>query len=234
MNNKIKYLCIIILLILSIIISSYSTYFFINQMKQVEIDDLQNNYETEKNQYKINITNLNIQIDDLQNILNENNESNKKYVEMMIKGFNEYSNGENNLGFAGTNDFFANEYYEQYSFYDAFLYFLVSSIWYEEASNNYSSAMIFFDNAKENALNNKTYEIAEFYSKLCDASVKVYNEMAEAYEDFSDACWYFDENNYDTGNFYLELCNEHLKTYNSLIEILNDIEDELIVILENF
>lgn len=152
----------------------------------------------------------------------------------MINGLKAYSNGDYYFGLARGYDIEASDYYDMDSLYTAYLYYLYASWYYEDSSNNYSSAKIFFDEAKENALNNKTRKIAEIYSSLSDANAEAFSELSKAYEDISDACWYYDENDYTTGNFKLELYNEHIETYNDLLEPVSDLEDDLTVLLENF
>ncbi len=232
MKNKIGSVSVVgIVAILCVASSASATFFLVGQIKQSEIDNLKSNYNSEKNQYETEITDLGTQIGGLEKILNEDNQ---KYVKQMVNGLRAYSDGEYYYGLATGYKIEARDYYDLDSFYTAFLYYYFASIYYQDSSNNYSSAKMFFDGAKENASNNKTRKIAETYSSLSDANADAFSEFSKAYEDLSDACWYYDENDYTTGNFKLELSNEHIETYNDLIEPISDLDDDLTLILKNF
>lgn len=231
-KNKVGSVSIVgIVAILCIASSAGATYFLVGQIKQSEIDNLKSNYNSEKNQYETEITDLNTQIGGLEKILNEDNQ---KYVKQMVNGLKAYSNGDYYLGLAMGYYIEASDYYDLNSFYTAFLYYYFASIYHQDSSNNYSSAEMFFDEAKENASNNKTRKIAETYSSLSDVNAVAFSEASKAYEDLSEACWYYNENDYTTGGFYYELYSEHFETYNDLLEPVLGLEDELTLILENF
>jgi len=232
MRRKIGSVNIIsVVAILCIISSAGATYFLVGQIKQSEIDNLKSQYETERNQYENEISTLNSQIASLEKILNEDSQN---YVKNMINGLRDYSNGDYYYGGGMAYSIEAHDCYDLDSFYIAFLYYLSASQSYDSAVENYSSAKTYFDEAIENASNNKTRRVAEIYSSLSDTYAKAFSELSEAYTDFSDACWYYDQNDYNTGNFKLELYNEHIETYNDLIEPISGLEDDLNTLLENF
>lgn len=220
-----------VIAIICIIIAAGGTYFFTSYLKQAEIDNLKSNYDSEKNQYETDISGLNSQITDLEEILNEDNQD---YIKNMVNGLRDYSNGDSYYAQSVAYETEASDYYDFDSFYTAALYYGYASYDYEWASENYSSAKAYFDVAIQKAPNNKTKQLAETYSSLSEIYTDAFLEYSKAMDDYFSTCSYYDENDYSSGNIYLDMGNEHIEEYNDLIEPAEDLENDLETILENF
>jgi len=215
---------IIVVLVLCIAGSVGATYFLVGQIKQSEIDNLKNQHEAE-------ISDLSSQIENLQNTLNVDNPN---YIKQMTKGLQMYSSGDYYEGTAISDNIDANNYYETQDYSLASTHALYASWAYDWASDNYSKAKPFFQEAEKYAPNNNALKLAQLFANLTEFSAQKNSELSDAYEDFSTACDYYYNNNYDMGGLYIDNMNEHIEDSNSYFESYDDCLTDIDNLLEIF
>jgi|GEM_PF-2048367 len=218
---------LIVVAVLCLVVSAVVTYFVVGQIKQTEINNL-------KNQYDAEISDLDNQIGNLQNTLNILNADNQNYTKNMVKGLQKFAEGDYFWGAAQANKLEAESDYEDEFYYLASWFSSIASLDYAESSNNYSLAKSFFEEAKQNASNNKTIEVAQLFISLSDVSSKTTSELSEAFEDFSSACDYYYNNNYAAGDLRIETMNDHVETSNTFFASIAGYESDIDALLENF
>lgn len=198
-------------------------------MKEAEISNLKNRYESEISDLDIHIEDLNSDIEELK----ERKKETHKYIKQMVKGLEEYYEAGINFGSGDTYYDEAGIFYQDNDYYWCSLYAGYADSYYGHSVGSYRDAKAFFNTAMEYSISNDTKELAQKFVNLSELDAKLSNEMHEANEYFSSACDYFYDGNYEIGNGEIDEMNKHIEAHDNLVPKQNDMLAEINALLEN-
>jgi len=156
------------------------------------------------------------------------------YDKMMIKGLQKLSSGTANEGYAESDYDDAGLNYEA-GYYDvAESYADSADVMYAYASDGYRGGKAYFSQAMNYAPDNKTYQLAELYVALSDMGAELMDEMHQANEYFSSACFNYYNEWWEIGDNEIEWMNEHIVLHDNLVPAFNDCSSDIDALLELF
>jgi tetratricopeptide (TPR) repeat protein len=222
-EDTIKTIIFVIILVSSVIISVGLTNYFISQTNEAEIDDLKNGYETQIQLLSSELTSY-----------QTTNDNFYRYTKNLAKGFEQFYLAKNSDGYADADYDSAGLYYEENFFSDAKIFADSADVFYGYATIDYSDAESYFDSAFDYAISDNYMQLASLYSNLSAIHYELSNEMHQANEYFSSACNYYDQGYYDIGGDEIDRMNDHIENHDDLIPAQNDIVSDIETLLDNF
>ena len=245
---------LVILISICVMIPSSATYYFVNEYKEIEMNNFVENYKTQIIDYEKEIDNLKIinenfseQIPileqrvlildtEVKDLLKRNVDDDKrqKFDKLLVKGIQKQGDGDWFSGYAEAYYGEASSSYEEDVFYWGWIYAGYADVYYGSASNLYRDAKAYFSEAKQYTTNEKTMRLATLYVEYMEYCSQVANEMHVANEYFSSACNYYYNGNYEIGSAEIATMNVHIRNHDNLIFDLNDLKSEIDALLDNF
>ena len=215
-----------ILVVLCIVCPAITTYYFISEIKQSEIDDLTTQYQLQKEcigDLEGKIKMLNVTFDDWQD-----------FDKLIVKGLREIVNGGISEGYADSDYDNAGANYEVGYFDVAKTYADSADIYYTYASDSYRAGKAYLIQAKNIATNNKTRQLAELYVNMTELGAQTMDELHQANEYFSSACNCYNNGWWELEDIEIEKMNDHIEAHDEIVPTFNDCYFDIDALLDTF
>lgn len=169
------------------------TYYYLENEKDTEIQNIKSEYQNLDANYH-------------------------NYIKQINKGFEKYYGAALNRGFAKAYYDEAITYYSESTFVWGKIYADFAKTYYSYASNNWRDAKTFFNASMNYVTSNNTKKLTQLWINLSELDAQINSEIYDACEFLALACDFYDKGNNTMGDIEIEKMNEHMEIYDELVE----------------